>query len=88
MFRNHMPKHKEETPHLARYSRHPLPKGEGCVSDRVQGALECGSLLRFSPPEACFRQYGNPIRGDLPSGSGLSKLEPQKRQQAAALQSP
>ena len=29
----------EVTPHPARYARHPLPKGEGCISDfgpRVQ----------------------------------------------------
>jgi hypothetical protein len=25
-----MGKHNQVTPHLARYARHPLPKGEGC----------------------------------------------------------
>ena len=28
-----MGEHDEATPHLARSARHPLPKGEGCISD-------------------------------------------------------
>ena len=28
-----MSQHKQVTPHLARYARHPLPKGEGWVPD-------------------------------------------------------
>jgi hypothetical protein len=28
-----MGRHNQVTPHLARYARHPLPKGEGQVSD-------------------------------------------------------
>jgi len=28
-----MGQHNQVTPHLARSARHPLPKGEGCVSD-------------------------------------------------------
>jgi hypothetical protein len=28
-----MGEHDEVTPHLARSARHPLPKGEGCISD-------------------------------------------------------
>jgi|GEM_PF-1079636 hypothetical protein len=30
-----MDQYKEVTPHLARYARHPLPEGEGCVSNQV-----------------------------------------------------
>ena len=28
-----MSEHDEVTPHLDRSARHPLPKGEGCISD-------------------------------------------------------
>ena len=39
--------HNEVTPHLARSARHPLPEGEGCISD--SGCPHYGiALLRIS----------------------------------------
>ena len=57
-----MGRHNQVTPHLARYARHPLPKGEGCVST-LAGQDRCaviptqsgakGRNLALIPSSAC-----------------------------------